>query len=300
MSRVFAISDLHVDFSGNMSKMLALSDYDYIDDVLIIAGDVSDSLERLEVLLAAMSKKFYKVLFTVGNHELWLRNSGYADSLEKFRAVLDLCDALGVQTQPYQYEGRSSSVWLVPLFSWYQLPEGGQDTLFIPKTGESWAQCGWMDTVLCRWPDDFAERLISPADYFLSLNEAVLSASYTAPIISFSHFLPRRELIFSDTAMAKRYADGQQLIPLYEGDPHPLFNFSRVAGCQTLDEQVRQLQSKVHIYGHQHRNRCRRIDNVTYVSHCLGNIKEQRALAYSEEPLCIWDDGDFIQPEDSL
>jgi len=283
-----------------MNKMLGLSDYDYIDDVLIIAGDVSDSLERLETLLTAMTKKFYKVLFTVGNHELWLRKSGCADSLEKFQTVIKLCETLGVHTQAYQYEGRSSSVWLVPLFSWYQLPENGQDTLFIPKTGEDWARCGWMDNVLCRWPDYFTEQLISPADYFLSLNQSVLSANYDAPIISFSHFLPRRELIFSDMAMAKRYANGKQLIPLYEGDPHPLFNFSRVAGCQGLEQQIRQLQSKVHVYGHQHRNRCRSINNITYVSHCLGNIKEQRALAYSQEPLCIWDDGDFIQPEDII
>jgi hypothetical protein len=55
------------------------------------------------------------------------------------------------------------------------------------------------------------------------------------------------------------------------------FNFSRVAGTWALDEQIRKLGSRVHVYGHQHRNRWRSIDGVLYVSHCLGYSEERES-----------------------
>ena len=84
------------------------------------------------------------------------------------------------------------------------------------------------------------------------------------PVISFSHFLPRVELVFSDW---ERFRAGGGVTG---NDRAPEFNFTRVAGCRQLDAQLRKLGSTLHLYGHQHRNRDREIDGVRYVSHCLG------------------------------
>ncbi|HET8707810.1 MAG TPA: hypothetical protein VFM46_16025, partial [Pseudomonadales bacterium] len=62
---------------------------------------------------------------------------------------------------------------------------------------------------------------------------------------------------------------------LLGNDPTPGFNFSRVAGTWELDKQLRHLGSQIHVYGHQHRNRDLVIEEVRYISHCLGYPKER-------------------------
>jgi hypothetical protein len=72
------------------------------------------------------------------------------------------------------------------------------------------------------------------------------------------------------------------------------FNFSRVAGTQVLEKQIRKLGSSIHAYGHQHRNRWVTIDGIHYVSHCLGYPHERRSgrIGYFEPgPRLIWEAG---------
>lgn len=296
MPRVFAISDLHVDFRENMESVKALSSCDYIDDVLIIAGDVTDSLERLSELFTCVLHKFYKVCFVPGNHELWVRDGSEIDSIEKFERIQAMCDELGVVTYPIKVEGSRHAVWLVPLLSWYRLPEHDRDnSLFLEKQGENWAKCGWMDSILCRWPEKIEKNV---ADYFLEKNTPTINRKYDAPIITYSHFLPRRELIFPTPESARRFSDDASVITPHPKDPMPIFNFTRVAGCKLLDKQIRKLGAKLHIYGHQHRNRCRKIEGILYLSHCLGNRREQKSLGYSAEPLLIWENGNSVMEKD--
>ena len=173
MPRIFAISDLHVDYSDNMAQMLSLSESEYRNDVLIVAGDCTDSLDRLSQLFDSLQKKFQTICFVPGNHELWIKNNSFRDSIQKFHAVLELCKDFGVKTQPHKMVGKSKNIWLVPLFSWYRLPEYGSETLYIQKTSENPAAFTWSDDRYCKWPADFNE--ISPADYFAELNEAYIA-----------------------------------------------------------------------------------------------------------------------------
>lgn len=298
MCRIFALSDLHIDTPQNMQFMLNLSDCDYSNDTLVIAGDVSDDLTKIETVFSTLLKKFYRVAYVPGNHELWIRKTHHQDSIEKFWGIHSLCQQLGIATDAIKIEGTNNSAWLVPLFSWYRMPEEGRESLFIHKEGENWQACGWVDHLLCRWPEAIQQDHVSVADYFYSLNIKRIQQTYDAPIISFSHFLPRKELIFPSIELAQEYCTDGALIAPHPKDPHPQFNFSRVAGCHSIDRQIRELGSSLHIYGHQHRNRCREISGVTYLSHCLGNLREQRSLAYDLSPRLVWDDGVFVQAED--
>ena len=45
--RIFALSDLHVDFEENLAWVQAISPVDYQRDVLIVAGDITHQIERL-------------------------------------------------------------------------------------------------------------------------------------------------------------------------------------------------------------------------------------------------------------
>jgi predicted phosphodiesterase len=283
--RVFALSDVHADYHANMAWLQALSPTDYRNDVLLLAGDVSDALDKLQAALMAVRATFGQVFFVPGNHELWIRQGECADSLAKFWCVLALCASLGVRTSPGKIgTARSaSSVWIVPLFSWYVRPEEGRDSLFVRKEGEDPTLEIWADTYFTKWPS--FEQGTTVADMFLRMNEAYLQREYDAPVISFSHFVPRTELIFR-TAQERESAEAKPR------DAHPSFNFSRVAGCQGLETQIRRLGARIHVYGHQHRNRQRLIDGILYISHCLGYPSE-RESGYIHDvgsgPKLIWD-----------
>lgn len=284
--RVFAISDIHVDFPDNLKWLRALSDADYVGDVLLLAGDVSHEMGLLRTSFDILKRKFLHVFFVPGNHDLWLLRTSFLSSLEKFDAILEVCGSQGVRTRPARFPASSGGVVIVPLFSWYSTPEEGQDSLFLNKPGEDPSLEAWSDTHFVKWaglPDG-----ITPAQYFLRLNQKAFKAHRhllgEATVISFSHMLPRSDLMI-DT-LEEQAAAGGALV-----DPNPTFNFSRVAGSWGVDEQVRRLGSAIHVYGHQHRNRDRTVDGVRYISYCLGYGRERGAglvRGHGSGPLKIW------------
>ncbi len=280
--RLWAISDIHIDSRENHQLLLELSDREFLDDMLIIAGDATDNLQRLLDLLIAMRQKFAIVAFVPGNHELWLAKDSYNHSIEKFEAILNACAEIDIATQPVRFGQADQAVWVVPLFSWYEPDPENPASLFVEKDGVAdKTDQVWRDYFLTRWPE---AQTGTVSEYFLALNTPHLGLSFDAPVISFSHFLPRRELMFRNDS-----DNGQD--QLNKQDPYPEFNFSRVAGSLDLDRQIRALGSQVHIYGHQHRNRSRHIDGITYISHCMGypTERETRHLApNAQQPRLIW------------
>ncbi len=242
--RVFAVSDLHTDFRENMAVVEALPRGEHSGDALIVAGDIADTLETVEATLALLRARFREVFFVPGNHELWVRTEP-GDSVDKFNRILRLCDALGVRTRPAGLDG----VWIVPLFSWY---EAEFDTDGDAETRELEA---WSDFHFCRWPE-----AVRPCDFFLAINEPHLRP-YDAPVVSFSHFLPRRDLL--PPAKYLRF----------RGLP-------RVAGCAALDAQVRATGSRLHVFGHSHINVDREIDGVRYVQNALRYPRDRSGPAF--------------------
>jgi predicted phosphodiesterase len=252
--RVFALSDVHVDYDANARWVAALSGVDYLDDVLILAGDVSDSLVRLERTLSTLVAKFRKVLFVPGNHELWvIRDENNATSLEKFRQVCLVVERSGASMQTFRSEG----VVIVPLLSWYDYSFG------LPSDE---LRDTWMDYRACRWPSDLGMEGV--AQLFESANH--LPDTRGEPVISFSHFLPR-----IDVMPERISARNRTLYP--------------VLGSARLDHQVRAVRAKIHVYGHSHVNRCIQIDGVTYVNNAFG-YPHEGGIA-SKRLLCIHSTG---------
>ena len=239
--RLFATSDLHTDYKENFDWLKTLSNIAYRDDALIVAGDISDRLPLIRETLLLLRSKFRHVLFTPGNHELWVRDAEF-DSVEKLQQVLELCHEIDVTTTPI----RLDDLWVVPLFSWY-------DGVFEPdmQSEKNAARRAWADFHFCKWPAD-AEPL---ADYFLRLNEPVLK-NYDAPIVTFSHFIPR-----SDLLPPKEYLRISWL--------------GSVSVCAALDHQIRKLNSNTHICGHTHTTFDRVIDDVRYVQNAVRYPKER-------------------------
>lgn len=250
--RIYAVSDLHADFRENRRLLERIPAREHRGDALLVAGDVADSLAILRDVLSLLRERFAQLFFVPGNHELWVRGDP-RDSLEKFQAVLDVCRAADVRTAP----ARAGGAWVVPLFSWYH------DSFDVRGEGDESTLEAWADRYFCRWPAGM-ERVDR---HFLALNEPHLRR-HDAPVVSFSHFVPRTELV--PPVWSLRFKG----LPL-------------VAGSVELDAQVRRLGAAVHVYGHTHIPGDRVLDGVRYVQ---NNLREEGS---GEGGLLkrVWDDG---------
>src|SRR6476646_3887471 len=101
--RIFALSDIHIDYDVNARWIADLSFVDYQHDVLILAGDVTDTLRLLDWCLSTLAKRFRKVLFVPGNHDLWvIREDRGKNSLQKFDDVCAVVESAGASMQAFQ------------------------------------------------------------------------------------------------------------------------------------------------------------------------------------------------------
>jgi len=250
--RVFAVSDVHVDYQDNKKWLLGLSSVDYLDDVVILAGDLTDDLQLLEECFNDISAKFSKVLFVPGNHELWVSRDRRFNSIEKYQQISELAISTGVSMTPTHF----GTLSIVPLFSWYDFSFATPDKKLMDT---------WMDFRACVWPDNKQPSEIT--DYFLDKNKVNLSVR-NETVISFSHFLPRIDLM-----------------PIYIP---PAYHYLYPAlGSDLLEEQIRVLKPNIHVYGHSHVNRKLTLGGVQYINNAFGYPSEDSITV--KELICIYE-----------
>ncbi|HKO55149.1 MAG TPA: metallophosphoesterase [Thermoanaerobaculia bacterium] len=248
--RLFALSDIHVDYDANAKWVGGLSTADYQDDVLILAGDVTDDRRLLEWCLGTLARRFRNVLFVPGNHDLWvIRDGREKNSLQKFDEVRAAVESSGASMQAFR--GRGVSV--IPLLAWY-------DYSFGEPSAE--LRSVWMDYRACRWPSGYTEQEVT--SHFAALNDQQVSPMGDM-IITYSHFLPRIDLMPGYVPSSSRF--------LYP-----------ILGAARLDRQLRKLGSRMHVYGHSHVNRRVTIDGVSYINNAFGYPSESWA---SKGLVCI-------------
>jgi UDP-2,3-diacylglucosamine pyrophosphatase LpxH len=242
---------MHVDYDVNAQWVRDLSRQDYRDDVLILAGDITHKLPELAACLSAFVMRFKQVLFVPGNHDVWVRGDDRPkNSLQKFAEVAATVEAVGASMQPFV----SGETLFAPLLGWYDYSFG--------EPSDDLKQI-WMDFHACRWPEGFGAAEV--ASHFLALNHR-LTPGRAARVITFSHFLPRLDLV-----------------PSFVSRQHRILN--PVLGSTRLDEQLRKLNSTMHVYGHSHINRRVIIDGVTYINNAFGYPGESGISA--RQLLCI-------------
>jgi hypothetical protein len=176
------------------------------------------------------------------------------DSLAKLLVIMETCDELGVDCFP---SAISEDVFIVPMLSWYTAEFDDKDP--FPDPNAQFDQ-------QCKWPIDPETQVWK---YMLKLNEAHLRKPYHGTVITFSHFLPSRNLPFTPHGRAVK-----------------------AMGCEDLNEQVKglKLRNRVHVYGHSHRHHCAYDEGIMYVNHHHGleGGREERA------PLFMIHDGKAI------
>ncbi|MCG8415159.1 MAG: metallophosphoesterase [Pseudomonadales bacterium] len=256
--RIYTVSDLHVDYPENLQWVLNLSDDEHLEDTLIVAGDVSDDMSLLSKVFDALQKKFAAVHFVPGNHELWVDKGNYSCSLEKFDAVIDLCRERGVHVDSHE----NSHFSIIPLFSWYDFSFGEPDT---------YLRRAWRDFRACSWPSHLNDSN-AVSKHFLDLNDLTAHEarinSFNGTVISYSHFLPRIDVMPSSIPSKKR-----KVYP--------------VLGSDGLGQQVARLNPDIHIYGHSHVNQHKTIEGISYINNAFAYPSEHRIARKGLH--CVWE-----------
>ena len=241
--KIHAISDIHIDFDRNARAMEQISEYDYKDDILILAGDISNNPRLLEQGFSVLMRRFRQIVYVPGNHDLWVDNDVHTDSMAKYHFICSLTRSINISMETYH----TGSLSIVPLLGWYD------DSFGMP---DNKLKRSWMDYHECIWPSGYDDKAIT--DYFLTKNNMSVSEDNT--VISFSHFLPRIDLMPS-------------YIPEHYRFLYP------VLGSKRLDHQIRQMGSTIHVYGHTHVNRDMEIDGIRYINNAFGYPGEERIAA---------------------
>ena len=196
VDHVWAISDLHTEVSSNRDWLLAVAPRPH--DALVIGGDVSHDMEKLEWALRMLVGRFKYVFFVAGNHELWWHGTrdassedGATDSIAKLLYMYEFVHQMGAFAAPALLgdAANGDGVAVVGLQSWYHpyFLDGGQGpnlNLFSPGNDRGLQMARMMDAAV-RWPRCLAEKPHEVgrdrARFFAEMNRAALGALTANP-----------------------------------------------------------------------------------------------------------------------
>ena len=121
--KLFATSDLHVGHAENRAIVEGLRP-ESDEDWLVVAGDVAELTASIEWALTLLSRRFEKVVWVPGNHELWTPSKDPVTlrGEHRYQYLVEMCRGLGVLTpeDPYPvWQGQGGPVRIAPLFLLY-------------------------------------------------------------------------------------------------------------------------------------------------------------------------------------
>jgi predicted phosphodiesterase len=119
--KLYAISDLHLDYAINREALQALPPQ--LDDWLILGGDLGHTEETLHFALRVLTRRFQRLFWVPGNHDLWTfpkHSLLYGEA--KYHRLVAVCREYGVLTpeDPYvRWPGMGDACLICPLFLLY-------------------------------------------------------------------------------------------------------------------------------------------------------------------------------------
>jgi 3',5'-cyclic AMP phosphodiesterase CpdA len=161
--KLLATSDLHVTYQENREFVAAI-EAPSPDDWLIVAGDVGEKFHDIEWALDLLRKRFAKVIWSPGNHELWTTKDDAVQARGeiRYKQIVEMCRSIDVVTpeDPYPvFEGSGDPLVVAPLFTLYDYtfrPEGTFDQVSaLAKAHEAGVVC--TDEYFL-FPDPFPSR----------------------------------------------------------------------------------------------------------------------------------------------
>lgn len=196
VTRVLAISDLHVNHAANWHALAALPEHR--EDWLILAGDIGERVAHHEATIELLRPKFRGVVWVPGNHDLWRHSEdGRLAAPAKYRRLVEVYRSHGAVTPEDEYplvDVDGTHYRLAPLFVLY-------DYSFRPAHLRSTADAvEWAaeSGVVCA-----DETMISPAPFAsreawcherVTYTRGRLDEQTDEPLVLINHFPLREDL----------------------------------------------------------------------------------------------------------
>jgi 3',5'-cyclic AMP phosphodiesterase CpdA len=265
---LFAISDLHVAYPENRAladQLRSTSD----DDWLIVAGDVAENLGDVTEVLGGLSRRFAKVIWAPGNHELWThpKDPVTLRGNERYRALVEECRELGVSTpeDPFPvWRGDGGPVTVAPLFVLYdytwRAPGTGTKAESLAYAERTGIVC--TDEILLH-PDPYPSREAWCAARIEETERRLEATDPALPTVLVTHWPLHRH-----PTEILRYPE-----------------FAQWCGTDRTADWHLRFRARVAVYGHLHIRRTTRQDGVRFEEVSLGYPREWRARFGERPPL---------------
>lgn len=138
--KLWALSDLHIGYPQNRAAVEAIAPYP--NDWLILAGDIGETPEQLEWVLDTLGRRFKRLIWVPGNHELYTlpNKDNQLKGEARYDFYVELCRSKGVLTPEDDYElwpGPEANIRLIPLFLGYDYSFGPPG--MTPQMVKDWA-----------------------------------------------------------------------------------------------------------------------------------------------------------------
>ncbi|GGZ27884.1 metallophosphoesterase [Streptomyces olivaceoviridis] len=257
--RLLAISDLHAAHADNRTVLEGLRPQS-ADDWLIVAGDVAEISTDIEWALTRLARRFSKVIWTPGNHELWTHPSDPVQlrGEERYRYLVELCRGIGVVTpeDPYpEWKGEGGPATVAPLFLLYdysfRMPGMSTKEESLRKAHEAGIVC--TDEFLLH-PDPYPTREAWCRARVAETERRLAACDPDLPTILVSHW----PLLRHPTEV------------LY----HP--EFAQWCGTTLTADWHRRFRATAAVYGHLHIPRTTWHDGVPFTEVSVGYPREWR------------------------
>jgi 3',5'-cyclic AMP phosphodiesterase CpdA len=257
--KLLAISDLHVGYPENRKiteELRPESDGDW----LVVAGDVGERMADIAWALRTLARRFARVVWAPGNHELWTPKDEPLQirGEQRYLHLVQLCRGMGIATpeDPYPvWDGPGGPATIAPLFLLY-------DYTFRPDgaaTKDAALALAYRAGVVCT-----DEMLLHPDPY--PSREAWCAARLTATqrrLAGRDHSLP--------TVLVNHF-------PLVRGPTRVLRypEFAQWCGTERTADWHLRYGASVVVYGHLHIPRTTWHDGVRFEEVSCGYPREWR------------------------
>lgn len=251
---LYAISDLHLGYKENREAFNDMSVH--ANDWLILGGDLGESQELLKNALELTVKKFAKVFWIPGNHELW--SVGGEKNLQgddKYQSLVACCRSFDVLTpeDPYfSWDDHGTTRTIAPLFLLY-------DYSFRP------------DTVLKKDALDWAMEhgLLCADEHYLKFSPYQSKEDWCQQRCVSTHArlkeVPKDNQLILVNHFPLRY--DQVIIPRIP-------RFSIWCGTKNTEQWHKEFNVSHVVYGHLHFRKSYRFEDVQFDEVSLGNPRQ--------------------------
>ena len=261
---LYATSDVHIDsheLNWQLWQEIGRVCEKSPPDVLLIAGDLAESLDGWSRALQIFSHFSFQKLILPGNHDLWSRTESEPDSFSKYEKDLpEICNQHGWHYLP-KNPWIHREIAVVGSCCWYDysLLPGVHPFSHEELSQKRRGPVKWMDGFACSWPGISQERLDETLEeYFRGqlLQDLGMGSDPSKTLILATHFPFYQEFL------------------RYEGISWDRAYFGAFMGSSSYRDILSSFPIKLHICGHLHRREFLKMDDCSVYLSPVGTVRE--------------------------